>query len=200
MNALLNRFPTKIKIEEQIIDIDSDYRNCLKIIMAYEDDDLSIEEKHYIMLKRLYKKIPDNIELAIEKGLLFLNCGKEDEEASEKIKKRVYSFDKDGEYIYSAINQTHNIDLESIEYLHWWKFVFFFMDVKQDCTLSYIISLRDKKNRGKLDKDEKQTWFKMRKILDLDYVIEKPEDDDSDFMKLWNNESVGDADAQQVTH
>ncbi len=186
MNVLLSKFPTKIKIGNEIYPVNSDFRNCLKIIMAYEDERLTLEEKYYILLKRLYGGIPNNTEEAIRKGVLFLNCGKEENSDVSNNVKRVYSFNKDGEYIYSAINQTHNTDLESIEYLHWWKFVFFFMDVDKDCTLSYLISLRDKKNKGKLDKEERKTWFTMRRILDLDYVPKELEDDDSNFMKLWN--------------
>lgn len=186
MNVLLNKFPQKIKIANEIYDINSDFRNCLKIIMAYEDDELTINEKHYIMLKRLYGTIPKNIEEATEKGILFLDCGKKEENNPLEEAKRVYSFSKDSEYIYSAINQTHNVDLERARYLHWWKFVFFFMDVNKDCTLSCFISLRDKKNKKKLNKEERAFWINMRNLLDLDYTPE-PTDDESDFMKLWNN-------------
>ncbi len=185
MNVLLNKFPTKIRIDDEIYSVKSDFRNCLKIIMAYEDDTLTLEEKYCILLKRLYNTVPKKIEEAIRKGVLFLNCGKEDSSNINDNVKRVYSFNKDGEYIYSAINQTHNTDLESIEYLHWWKFVFFFMDVDKDCTLSYLTSLRDKKNKGKLDKEEKNIWYTMRKILDLDYIPDE-EQEESDFMKKWN--------------
>ena len=108
MNILLNKFPTKIKVGKEICDIDSDFRNCLRIIMAYEDTDLTISEQYYIMLKRLYKTIPNDIEEAIKKGILFLNCGKDNDDISDNTK-RVYRFDKDAEYDYSAINQTHNI-------------------------------------------------------------------------------------------
>ena len=59
------------------------------------------------------------------------------------------------------------------------------MDVDKDCTLSYLTSLRDKKNKGKLDKEEKNIWYTMRKILDLDYIPDE-EQEESDFMKKWN--------------
>ena len=45
MNVLLNKFPTKIRIDDEIYSVKSDFRNCLKIIMAYEDDTLTLEEK-----------------------------------------------------------------------------------------------------------------------------------------------------------
>ncbi len=189
MNALLNKFPTKIRIDNIDYEINTDYRNCLKIILAFEDEELTIDEQYYIMLNLLYKKIPDNFELAIEKAILFLNYG--EEFSMSKPNKRTYSFNKDSKYIYSAMNQTHNIDLESIEYLHWWKFVFLFMDVDKDCTFSYITSLRYKKNNGKLDSYDKKVWIEMREIVDLDYSSE--EDEESEFMQLLNG---GDANAQ----
>lgn len=197
MQKIINKFPTKIKIDDEIYEINADYRNCLKIIMVYEDEGLTLEEQHYIMLNLLYKEVPNNLEQAIKKGILFLNCGEED--IDEEQVKRVYSFEKDYKYVYSAMNQTHNIDLESIPFLHWWKFVFLFMDVNKDCTFSYLISLRDKKNKGKLDKEERKIWIEMREILDLDYVKEEVEKDDSKFMKLYR-ESAGDADAQMKVH
>lgn len=192
MNALLNKFPTKIRIDNTDYEVNSDYRNCLKIILAFEDEELTIEEQYYIMLNLLYKEMPENIELAIEKAILFLNCGEEYETLESK---RTYSFNKDSKYIYSAMNQTHNIDLESIEYLHWWKFVFLFMDVDKDCTFSYITSLRYKKNNGKLDSFDKKIWIEMGEIVDLDYSNE--DEEESEFMRLLNG---GDADAQVMEH
>ena len=184
MNVLLNKFPQKIRIDDTDFEIKTDFRNCLKIILAYEDTELTIQEKHYILLQRLYKTIPNNIEEAIRKGISFLNCGKEDSDENS-LKKRIYSFDKDYQYIYSAMNQTHNIDLESIEYLHWWKFVFYFMDVSKDCTFSFIVSLRDKKNKGKLDKEEKKVWAEMIEILDLNFNEEEDEEE-NEFMRKFN--------------
>ena len=192
---IYSKFPTKIKVDDTVYEINSDFRNCLKIVMAYEDDELTQEEKNFILLKRLYLQMPKNREKAIEKGILFLDCGKEYKSAEEN-PRRVYSFKKDYSYIYSAMRQTHDVDLESIDYLHWWKFVFLFMDVDKDCTFSYLVSLRDKKNKGKLDKEEKKVWGNLREILDLDY-IPLDEEEKSDFLKLY--EEGIDADAQQIT-
>ena len=62
MNPLINKLPTKIKVGDEVIEINADFRNCLKIIIAYEDNDLTIQEKHLIMLKLLYKTMPKDIE------------------------------------------------------------------------------------------------------------------------------------------
>ena len=182
MNILTQTFPTKIKIDDNIYDINYDLRNCLKIIEAYEDEDLTLQEQHMIMIKRLYKEIPSNIEQAIIKGIKFLNCGEENHEVKDL--PRLYSFKKDSKYIYSAMNQTHKIDL-SLENIHWWKFCYLFLDIGKDTTFTNILNLRQKKNKGKLTKDEKKLFIESREILDLNYQKEDSEEV-SEFMKIFN--------------
>lgn len=185
MNVLLTKFPTKIRVGEFVYDINSDFRNCLRIILAFEDDELTIQEKNIILLKRLYgENVPDDLDQALTKAVKFLDCG-ENITPNSLTDKRVYSFDKDAKYIFTAISQTHDVDLESIGYMHWWKFVFYFMDIDKDCVLSQFISLRQRKNEGKLTKEEKKVWSSMREILDLDFVYEESEEE-SKFLNMWN--------------
>ncbi len=182
MNPLINKLPTKIKIDDEIIDINADFRNCLQIILAYEDDELTIQEKHFIMLSRLYKTIPQNIEKGILQGIKFLNCGEESKSVNEQ--PRVYSFHKDSKYIYPAVSQASNMDLEKVDFFHWWKFYYYFLDISNNCTFSNIVQLRQKKNKRKLNEEERKIWKESIEILDLDY--EKPKEE-SEFMKAFNN-------------
>jgi len=183
MNILTDRFPTKIKIKNKILNINSDFRNCIKIIEAFEDEELSLEEKCLILIKRLYtdEVNSDEIEEAYKKGIKFLDLGEENKSVNQN--KRIYAFQKDSNYIYTGIRQSHNIDLNSIEYLHWWNFVYLFMDMGQDCMFNQIIYYRKKKNEGKLTKDERKLYLSMRKILDLDYVEEDEDEENDEFMK-----------------
>ena len=186
MNPLIDRFPTKIKVDSETIEINSDYRNCLRIILAFEDEDLTIQEKYEIMLKRLYKIMPKNIEEAINQAITFLDCGKKVQ--GNNIEQRVYSFKKDASFIFSSMSSTHNIDLNEIPYLHWWKFVYLFMDVRKDCTFSNIIYYRQKANAGKLDKSEKEVYRRSYKILSLNYDEEENASEEEDeFMKKFNS-------------
>ena len=181
MNPLINKLPTKIKIGNEIININADFRNCLQIILAYEDEELTLQEKHIIMLTRLYEHMPHDIEKGIMQGIKFLDCGEENNITSDK--PRVYSFKKDAKFIYPAISQSSNVDLENIDFFHWWKFYYYFMDISSDCMFSNIISLRQKKNKRKLSDEEKQIWKESIDILDLDY--DKPREE-SEFMKAFN--------------
>lgn len=186
MNVLTDKFPTKIKVNNKILKINSDFRNCIKIIQAFEDDDLFDEEKYLILIEKLYIDEVDtkDIEEAIIKGIKFLDLGEENNDKDSITSKRLYSFIKDDNYIYTGIRQSHNIDLNSIEYLHWWNFVYLFLDIGQDCMFNQLIYYRQRKNEGKLTKDEKKVYMSMRKILDLDYY---DDDEDDEFMKKLNS-------------
>lgn len=187
MNVLTDKFPTKIKVNDKILRINSDFRNCIKIIQAFEDEDLFDEEKYLILIKRLYvDEVEENdFEEALIKGIKFLDLGEENKKNSNT-SKRLYSFIKDDSYIYTGIRQSHNIDLNSIEYLHWWNFVYLFLDIGQDCMFNQLIYYRQRKNEGKLTKDERKVYLSMRKILDLDYV-EDDEEEDDEFMQKLNS-------------
>lgn len=181
MNALVDKFPTKIKVNNKILSIDSDFRNCIKIIQAFEDDELFNQEKIYILIKNLYidEVEEEDIEVAFNQGIKFLDLG--EIKTDGVVHKRIYSFNKDSNYIYTAINQSHHIDLSEIEYMHWWKFVYLFMDIGQDCMFNQLIYYRKRKQEGKLTKEERKVYLSMIKIMDLDY--EEDTEDDDEFMK-----------------
>ena len=188
MNALVNKFPTKFKIDNVEYHINTDFRNCLNIILAFEDENLTQVEKIEIMLILLYGEgsIPPKAEKAIELALKFLDCGEANNKIDnneERVTQRYYSFEKDSKYIYSAIKQTHNIDLEKIEYLHWWKFVYMFLDLDKECFFSQLMYLRQQKSKGKLSKEEKQYYMSIREIADLDYTNEAS-DEENEFLEL----------------
>lgn len=176
MNVLINKFPTKIKLNNDILEINTDFRDCLNIIIMFEDENLTKYEKIELMLRLLYKDTSkinqDNIEEAIKKAVLFLDGGdtsdSNENESVDSLSQRVYSFGKDAKYIYSAIKKTHNIDLESIEYLHYWKFIYYFLDLDENCFFSQMVNLRNKKNKGKLTKEERVVYAQLEDILELD--------------------------------
>lgn len=51
MNILTSPLPTKIEVNGHIYDINYDYRTIINIILALEDDELTDEEKIYVMIK-----------------------------------------------------------------------------------------------------------------------------------------------------
>lgn len=170
MNILTDTLPESVVIGAKDFAIRTDFRVCLKTIMAFEDPELTPQEKTSILLSNLYPEIPSDIETAIQQANLFLNGGKVNEEESEP-SPRVYSFSKDANFIFAAFRQTHSIDLQKAD-LHWWEFLSLFMDLGSETTFCQLVSLRKRIKTGKASKEERQA---AREMGDL---IEVPEFDD----------------------
>ncbi len=175
MNILAKSLPTKIQLGNDIYDINYDYRTVIRILIAFEDESLTYEDKIYVMLKNIYKKeIPNEyMEEAIKKAIKFIDCG-EDYRDVEK-KQRIYSFKKDANYIFTGINSTHHIDIEKEHDLHWWKFMFFFMDMSTDCMFGELVYYRTRKAEGKLTKEEKKQYQKIKDLVELEEIHKESE-------------------------
>ena len=158
MSVLTEALPTSVEVDGRRYPIRSDYRVCLRIMEAFEDDALTSAEKQTVMLYLLYPEIPENAAGACEAA-------------------------KDARYIFTGVLQTHGVDLENIEYLHWWKFCYLFMDLREDCFFSRIVYYRTRRDKGKLTPEEREYCRSIRDILDLP---RPPEDTavEDEFMRL----------------
>lgn len=165
MNILTDTLPESAVIGDKEFAIRTDFRICLKTIMAFEDPDLTPQEKATILLSNLYVNLPSDTEQAMVQANLFLNGGKISEEESEP-SPRVYSFSKDANFIFAAFRQTHGIDLQK-ETLHWWEFLALFMDLGQDTTFCQLVSLRKRIKTGKANKEEKAAAREMGDLIDV---------------------------------
>lgn len=170
MSILTAPLPTKIKVNNKIYDINYDYRTIINVLLAFEDEDLTYDEKIYIMLKNIYKnELPkEDIEEACQKAIRFIDCNREYK--TNRNKQRMYSFKKDAGYIFTGINLTHHVDIEEKSNLHWWKFIDFFMDMSPDCMFGEITYYRMRKSEGNLSKEEKKQYEKIKDLVDLDAV------------------------------
>lgn len=163
---LTDRFPEAVRVSGEVYSIRSDFKTALRIMQAFEDENLTALEKQAVMIDLLFPNVPPDLYGAQKAALKFLDCGKTRD--AEKAAGRVYSFTKDGQFIYSAFLQTYGVDLQTAD-MHWWKFVAMFNDLSEDTTFEKIRMLRDRHNRGRLTKEERAVWFECRELLDLDY-------------------------------
>jgi hypothetical protein len=153
--------------------------------MAFEDPELTEDEKQAIMIGVLYPVIPNNIESTIAQARKFLNCGELDSQDDE-IPMRLYSFTKDASLIFSAFRQTHGIDLET-EQMHWWKFIALFMDLGVDTAFCNLINLRKRLKTGRASKEEIEMAQEISDVVDIpesDPRTLKEREREDEFMRL----------------
>lgn len=138
--------------------IRSDYRAVLDILIAMNDPEIfspemTDEEKQFekimTMLQILYidfDLIPEKYyQEALDKACEFIDCGIKDE---GKQKPQLIDWNQDSPIIVPAINKIYGKDIRSLKYMHWWTFLGLYMEIGES-TLSTVVSIRNKKNRGK---------------------------------------------------
>jgi len=184
MNILIDALPEAVAVDGREFAIHSDFRTALRILMAFEDNSLAGVEKQAILIANLYKEQPENLRMAYDAGVRFLNMGEEPRE--EDSGPRVYSFCKDARLIFAAFRQTHGIDLSTAD-LHWWQFLALFMDLGAETVFCQLIGLRKRIKTGKATKEERHLAHEMGDIFDLPDVDTRTLDErerEAEFMRL----------------
>lgn len=168
MNVLVDDFPDAVEVAGKIIPIDTDFKTAIRIIMAFEDPELTIVEKQAVLISNLFLEPPSDLGQAIEVGVRFLNGGVDKAEDSGS-NLRLYSFEKDSALIFAAFRQTHGIDLETTK-MHWWKFLSLFMDLGAETAFCNLVSLRKRVKTGKATKEERRAAKEMGEMFLIDNI------------------------------
>src|SRR5262245_38096162 len=112
MNLLIDKLPDAVACHGVAYKVYTDFKVGIRIILAFEDALLTMQEKQGIMVSLLYETVPDDFYEAAKQAAIFLNGGVTDSEPRKA--PRVYSFAKDANFIFAAFRQTHGIDLQQI--------------------------------------------------------------------------------------
>lgn len=164
---LTDGLPIAIEVDGIEHNINADYQTCIKIIMAFEDSELTQHEKCTVLIELLYKETPANIIEAVKQGIKFLDCGGNSQGSGESDGIRKYSFTQDDKYIYRAVDSVLRGKLSKGDFVHWWEFILAFMELPEECFMSRLIYLRTQKAKGKLSKEERELYYKIKDIVDL---------------------------------
>lgn len=189
-NILLDRLP---QFTKNGLRIRTDFRESIKFELLMQDRNINEKDKIMQALKLYYydlDKIKD-IKQAIDGLLWFYRSGKDiiiqennNEEKEEKTK-QIYSYEFDDEYIYSAFMEQYKIDLNSIKYLHWWKFKALFNSLNENTQFVKIMGYRAMNLAKIKDKDMKSNYKKLQKTYALP-DMRSEEEKEADFAnELW---------------
>nr|DAE09602.1 MAG TPA: hypothetical protein [Siphoviridae sp. ctDtx1] len=171
MNILVDLLPIAVEIDNKNYEINSDFRTSILFELLMQDKSIGEEDKIFMALQLYYPVIPENINEAIEQMLWFYRCGKDITKSKGNGKGKsvtqIYSFEYDDDYIYAAFIDQYNIDLQDIEYLHWWKFKAMFKALKEDNEIVKIMGYRSMDISKIKDKEQKAYYNKMRKLYEI---------------------------------
>lgn len=174
MNILIDLLPEEVEIEGNRYAINSDFRVSILFEQLMQSEEFSNEDKCYMALNLYYEEVPSNVNLAVEEMLWFYKCGKEVEELNSggeggtgSSQNQIYCFDNDDDYIYSAFLDQYGIDLQDIEYLHWWKFKAMFKSLKEDNKISKIMGYRAMTISDDMSNSEKKHYRELKRLYSL---------------------------------
>ena len=188
MNILIDKLPTSVVIDGVEYKINSDFRTSILFSLLIEDNDVNEQDKILGALQLYYDVIPNNINSAIDKIINFYLCNDNNNTSSgsskNKSNKKVLDYDIDSNYIYSAFLTQYNIDLQDIEYLHWWKFKAMLESLNDDLMLCKIIKFRSIDVSKIQDKEQKKYYQKMQKIYE---IKEKISEEELKQLEEWKN-------------
>lgn len=151
--------PTSLCVNGKEWPIRSDFRWVLRICCAFNDPELEDSEKVYVTLAVLYEDFEDmdktEYEDAFKAALEFIDHGTE---GKEEHSPRVMDWEQDEGIMFPAINKVAGYETRGAEYVHWWTFLGYFMEISEG-VFSTVLSLRMKKAKGKkLEKHEREYW------------------------------------------
>ena len=155
-NMLIDYLPETVEIEGVEYEIESNFRTFILFEMLMQDSELSDSEKAM-------------------QGL---------EGASEV--QRIYSFEHDDDYIYSAFLTQYHIDLQDIKYLHWWKFKALLRTLSSDLEFCKIMEYRSVDINANMTKEQRDFYRRKKELYALPLPADEEEKVDAIAEALMN--------------
>lgn len=161
MNIILDKLPT----DYEGLKIETNFRSFILFELLMQDRNINENNKVLLALNLFYKEAPKDIKKGIDGILWFYTRGNNEQnnKSNEKNnKKRIYSFEHDANFIYSAFLSQYKIDLNEIDYLHWWKFKTLFEGLNDENKICEIMGYRAVDLSKIKDKETKKKYKKLK--------------------------------------
>ena len=197
---MIGALPEALTVGGEEYPIRTDYRNVLQVFEAFQDPELTQEEKWIVAIYMLFedfscdddvlKAAQDGFDIgeAIKQISWFISAGQPEKEVLEL---PTYNWKQDEQMIFSAVNKVAGKETRELEYLHWWTFLGYFNEIGEG-TFSFVVSIRHKLNKGKkLEKHEKEFLSHNKELVQLKKPKTKEEQEQEDAYKALLDEVLG---------
>lgn len=187
---------TSVVIEDMQFHIrnNGDFRMVLDCFKALNDETMSEDLRVLASLLIFYNEFDSYMSLIpyemylgdlVKEMYKFFNCG-QDESPGAHTQHALIDWDKDEQIVCSAVNNVANQEIRSLEYLHWWTFIGYYMAVGES-VLSTVVSIRDKITKHKkLDKWEQDFRRDNPDYFNWKSTSVQEREVENLVMELWN--------------
>lgn len=182
---MIGRLPDTLEVGGREWVIRTDYRDILVIMEAYNDPELTDQERVWVMLNILYidfENMPaESYQEAAEKAVWFLDCGQVEDD--KKATKKLMDWEQDEPILFPAINSVAGCEVRAVENLHWWTFMGYFMEIREG-VFSTVLNIRQKRSKGKpLDKGEKDFYRNNKALCEIKTKYTSEEQEEREYWK-----------------
>lgn len=186
---MIGDLPQSIEVGGVNQPIRTDFRDVLTIFAAFNDQELSKEEKVMVCLRIMYVNIKDiDTSLymeAYEKAVKFINVGQEDKKENKKENKepKLMDWEQDEQLVFAGINKVAGTEVRACKYMHWWTLMGYYMGMGESL-FADVVNIRSKKlNNKKLEKNEEDFYRKNKDLVDLKVRYTKEELEEREEVK-----------------
>ena len=187
--------PTSLEVGGKEYAIRTDYRVILDILAAMNDPEIFVPgmteeekkmEQSMTMLQILYIDFdsmpPKDWQEAMKKAVDFIDCGIK---GDDNPKPRTMDWEQDAPIIAPEISKVAVRDIR-IGKTHWWEFFGYYLGIGEG-VFNTIVSIREKKRKGKkLEKWEQEFYKNNKSLVDLRAKkVERSEEEKEELRKLF---------------
>lgn len=182
MNFFYEAFPDSVHIRGEEVAIITDFREYIRLLDMLKCEELNAMQKIALLSQYFLDEIEIDKE-AISALTAFVVMDFDSDEDSEEDEpdqhgpsKNLFSYEIDYPFILSGFLRDYGIDLETVEYLHWWKFRMLFDGLSEDTEIKQRImyrginlsDIKDKDERKRISRIQKRIQLPMEELTDYD--------------------------------
>ena len=188
MNPYMNAYslPTSLSVGGVDFAIRTDFRAILDVLISQNDRELDDECKALVMLQILYKdweSIPqEHLIEACQKAVEFIDNGNK---PNEKKSPRLVDWQQDAKLIIPAVNAVAKTEIRSVEYMHWWTFLAYYMEIRESLFSTVIAYRSNRAKHKKPEQWEKDFYKENKEIIDLKAVLTVEEERAKNSIEKW---------------
>lgn len=178
MNILFQKLPDSVSVHGKRYRIETDFREWIKLYELFEKTEKFNRQILDIILD-WYEVIPADEIAAVRALEKFMAGAPVPEPAAgdrkspekQKIQKRnrrpVFSFTQDAVQIYAAFLAVYGIDIETVPYMHWWKFLILFEGLPENTEIKERIYYRSVDLKDIKSNEERKRIAEIKKRIEL---------------------------------
>lgn len=185
MNFFYEAFPDSVHIRGEEVAIITDFREYIRLLDMLKCEELNAMQKTALLAQYFLDDIEIDKE-AISALTAFVvmdfDSGEDDfdedegEPDQQRPNKNLFSYEIDYPFILSGFLRDYSIDLEAVDYLHWWKFRMLFDGLSEDTEIKQRImyrginlsDIKDKDERKRISRIQKRIQLPMEELTDYD--------------------------------